>query len=183
MKRIVYYKPCYQFQPLSVNAFCLLGRNPEPCVALDIMPSSALSSLRCTNYGIFILIINQHSVDVKLSHYWNDVSVLDRASEEVHLLFMVYGIKILCKVGVHNPAVSVVHHLYCFQDCLLCTPNMSESVAVWSWNCSSNIKVSTCATACCTKRLTTVRTQDSYSVIGLRYLHPSDQLWFIFPYP
>ena len=43
---------------------------------------------------------------------------------------MVYRIEELRKVDVHNPAMPVIHHFQCLQDCLLCAPIGSEPIAV-----------------------------------------------------
>ena len=43
---------------------------------------------------------------------------------------MVYRIKELSKVNVYYPVVPIIHHFQCFQDCLLCTPVWSESIAM-----------------------------------------------------
>lgn len=96
---------------------------------------------------------------------------------------MIYRVKELRKVYIHNPVVPVIHHLQCFQDCLLCASVWSESVAMVV---ELLFKYRT-EYLCCRLLNKTVNhcwhPKVSYPSIWFRYLHPAYWLRLILSRP
>ena len=98
-------------------------------------------------------------------------------------LIMVYRIKELSKVNIYYPVVSIIHHFQRFQNCLLCTPVWSESIAVvmelffeyrseYLCYCLLDKTVDYCR-----------HPQVPYSSVWLRYLHSAYRLRLILSRP
>ena len=96
---------------------------------------------------------------------------------------MVYCVKELRKVDVHNPAMPVIHYFQCFKNCLLCTPIGPESVAVVVELLLKYRSEHLCYRLLYKAVYHRWHSKVPCSTVWLWYLHPSDRLRLVLPCP
>ena len=74
------------------------------------------------------------SIMIPLTRYFlttrDNISIFNCSSNNRHQFVMIYCVKELFQVNVYNPVITIIHHIECCQDCLLCTSIRSESITM-----------------------------------------------------